>query len=174
MEQDNPPKVICIACKKEKLVTSFSVNGRNGYRRKICKPCIKLGITKVAVEEGEYRYCAACKLDKPSKDFYRNNFLASGYEVRCKNCQKNKIKINQDGPKYIVRKPHQQEWANYFNIIGVTKKDYKTMYIFLNKVGYSLENNNIHEQFCKKWGLTPKEPSIPFKNTYTPKDFNLV
>ena len=174
MEEDNTPKVICVACKKEKLITSFSVNGRNGYRRKICKACIGLGITKVPVEESDYRYCAACKLDKPSKDFYRNKLLISGYETRCKKCKNNRIKINQDGPRYAHRKPYQQEWANYFNIIGVTKDDYKSMYIFLNKVGYSLEENNIHEQFCKKWGLTPHKPKKPFKNTFTPKDFNLV
>lgn len=173
MEENNVPKVICLACKKEKLITSFSINGRNGYRRKICKACIGLGITKVPDEVAEYRYCPACEYEKPAKEFYRNKAIITGYEIRCKICKKNRIKINKDEPRYPNRKPYQQEWTNYFNLVGITKNDYKSMFVFLSKVGYSLEES-IHVQFCKKWGLTPKQPNKPFKNTFTPKDFNLV
>jgi NMD protein affecting ribosome stability and mRNA decay len=173
MEENKTATMTCVVCEREKNITSFSIYGRKGFRRKVCKVCITEGKTMKDIKTVETRYCAACELDKPINQFYRNNLLVGGYEGRCKNCKNNRIKINKDEPRYPNRKPYQQEWANYFNIIGVTKNDYKSMYIFLNKVGYSLEEN-IHEQFCKKWGLTPHKPSKPFKNTFTPKDFNLV
>jgi hypothetical protein len=172
MEENNTPKVICAACKKEKLITSFSINGRNGYRRKICKSCIGLGITKVPIDAGEIRYCQACERQKPIKDFYRNRAMRDGYELRCKVCHFNGVKRNKTESKYPNRKPHEQKWKNYFNIVGVTKNDYRNMFLFLESSGYSLKDD-IHIQFCKKWGLTPHIPKQIFKNQYTPKDFNL-
>ena len=173
MEENNTPKVICLACKKEKVITSFTVNGRNGYRRKICKICIGLGITKVPIESGELRYCEACETQKGIKDFYRNNLFKDGYELRCKICRNNNVPRNKERSKLSAKRPHEQEWKNYFNIVGVSKNDYRTMYLFLQSAGYSLDED-IHIQFCKKWGLPPHNPKEQFKNHYTPKDFNLM
>jgi len=173
MEENKTATMICATCNVKKLITGFTVYGRRGYRRKICKMCVNQGLTMKDVKTVETKYCQACELVKPINQFYRNNTLVDGYERRCKNCHNNRVKINKEESKYTKRKPYEQEWKNYFNIIGVTKNDYKSMFIFLNKAGYSLEEN-IHEQFCKKWGLTPHKTKKPFKNTFTPKDFDLV
>ena len=173
MEENNIPKVICPVCKKEKLITSFSINGKNEYRRKICKTCVGLGITKVPIDAGDVRYCEACEHQKHIKDFYRNRAMKDGYELRCKVCQKNNIKRNKDSSKSNNRRPYEQKWKNYFNIVGVTKNDYRNMFLFLESSGYSL-NEDIHEQFCNKWGLPSHNPKREFKNQYTPKDFNLI
>lgn len=176
MEENNIPKVICPVCKKQKLITSFSINGKNGYRRKICKICIGLGITKVPInmsDASNVRYCEACEIQKTIKDFYRNRAMKDGYELRCKVCQKNNIKRNKDRSNLSKKRPHEQKWKNYFNIVGVTKNHYRDMFLFLESSGYSLKQD-IHIQFCNKWGLTPSNPKREFKNQYTPKDFNLI
>jgi hypothetical protein len=176
MEENNTHKVICQGCNREKSITSFTVYGRNGYRRKVCKICVSSGITTIPkdiIEDNpELKYCPACNVLKSLKQFYRNKVMNDGYQARCKMCQINNIKINKVGAKYPNRKPHEQKWENYFNIIGVTKSDYRNMFLFLESSGYSLDED-IHEQFCIKWGLPSHNPKQVFKNQYTPKDFNL-
>jgi NMD protein affecting ribosome stability and mRNA decay len=174
MEENKIATMTCVVCEKEKNITSFIIYGRKGFRRKVCKFCLSQGLTMKDIKTVETKYCEACYITKPINQFYRNNAISTGYERRCKNCHNNRVKINKEKSKYSKKKPYEQEWKNYFNIVGVTKEDYKRMFIFLNKSGYSLENNDIHEQFCKKWGLTPQKPKKPFKNTFSPKDFNLA
>jgi hypothetical protein len=53
------------------------------------------------------------------------------------------------------------------------KRDYVESFIFLKAMGYSLDQD-IHIQFCKKYGLTPNDPKKTFKNIFTVKDCDLI
>jgi hypothetical protein len=174
MEETNPLETIkCITCDIEKSVTSFNHSNKRNYTRKICKVCIKNGLTMKDIKVTEDKRCEACEVIKPINQFYRNRALIDGYERRCKNCHNNRIKINKNEPKYEKKKPYQQEWKNYFNIVGVTKNDYHDMYIFLRGIGYDL-NQNIHEQFCKKWNITYVPQEKEFNYHFSPKDCNIL
>jgi hypothetical protein len=174
MEQKNPLKTIkCPTCNIEKSITSFTYNSTSNYTRKICKVCIQKGLTMKDVKITEDRCCEACEVVKPINQFYRNNALIDGYERRCKMCKINRVKINKNEPKYPNRKPYQQEWENYFNLVGVTKNNYRSMYIFLEGIGYDL-SQNIHEQFCKKWNITYSPLKKPFNNHFSPEDCDIL
>jgi hypothetical protein len=45
--------------------------------------------------------------------------------------------------------------------------------MYLKDAGYNLKED-IHIQFCEKYGLTPHNPRKVFKNTYSQKDCGLV
>jgi len=79
---------ICNVCGKEKSITSYSINGRAGYRRKSCKLCyatrferMEILIDKDALKE---KMCKACNMIKDIKSFHRNNLFRDGYDARCK------------------------------------------------------------------------------------------
>ena len=121
MEQIDPvEKKICLACEKEKKITSYS-RTRNGNRPNVCNSCRSLGRTI------------------PN-------------ELKSSRARKSTT-LRLGNPKMI---------------------DYEKCYKFLESAGYSLKEEDIHEQFCKKYGLTPNSPKKTFLNYYSPKDLGLI
>jgi hypothetical protein len=53
------------------------------------------------------------------------------------------------------------------------KRDYVEAFVFLRAMGYDL-TQDIHIQFCKKYGLTPNDPKQTFQNIFTVKDCYLI
>jgi hypothetical protein len=114
----------------------------------------------------ETKICGAC--EKP-KRITRFQLLRSGNRGSvCNLCKslgitiKNKVKAKK---KLIHNHPLQ--------LTAVFERDYVNTYEFFKAMKYSLEED-IHEQFCKRHGLTPNSPKKIFKNHLSPKDLGLV
>jgi hypothetical protein len=170
MEENDEIKRICVVCGKEKSIKSYVVNGRNGYRHKICKVCVSMGLTRrdLAPLPKETRMCASCEVTKPINQFYRNNALIDGYEKRCKTCKINNISSR------VKAEPKEKYNAEVtMNLVGLREDDFKSTYLFLQSIGYDL-SRNLHEQFCEKYNL-PVNP-VPYTTKYhfSPKDLDLI
>lgn len=145
---------ICDACGASKPLTSYSVNGRDGYRNRRCKICVYLG-----VPDKKTKVCPACNVEKPMIDFTTDH--KKERVRRCKLCKSRGIKIPPE--KKIntkgVKKGPMPRLAN------VTKEDYKNMYLLFSEVmGYDINSKlSIHEQFCQRHNLTPNNPLNHFK-----------
>jgi hypothetical protein len=112
------------------------------------------------------RLCRACNKEKKLSQFHKQN-AADGYTARCKMCQNSGILI----PKHKIIKNE----IIPLTLTGLKEGDYVDMYKFLNAVGYSLnDENDIHEQFCIKYGLKPSNPKQTFNYHFTPKDLGLI
>lgn len=114
----------------------------------------------------EKRICLGCGLEKRIKSFPVN-----GRKHRGRICSICKLKgitlpIKEQGIKKETR-----ESVLKLNYVG--KDDYIASYEFLKSIGYSLDKD-IHEQFCKKYNLTPNNPKELFDNYFSPKDLDLV
>jgi hypothetical protein len=148
---------VCDTCNKEKPITAFSLNGRNGYRNKKCKPCV------IYNKNGDKKVCKACNIQKPIDEFPISN--THGVKAaRCKLCRINKILI----PKEKKELNGKSKFVSQ-RLTNVTKEDYKNTYLFLkNILGYDLKSKlSIHEQFCLKHNLTPHNPLNTFKEYYS-------
>jgi hypothetical protein len=167
MKQKEPLKTkICVACEKEKSIDSFNTNKTNGYTSRRCKICVKNKNYKVEDEVGETKECKVCKEIKPVKQFNKA-YGMDGFASRCKLCVKNKMLI----PKELKEQPGRKELV--MELYATSKQDYVDTYKFIETMGYNL-NDDIHIQFCKKYGLTPRSPKKKFLNHYTQKDCGLV
>ena len=71
------------------------------------------------------------------------------------------------------KKKKEPQKQNPLQLGFVQVKDYENAYKFLESAGYSLKED-LHIQFCKKYGLTPNSPKQIFNNHYSPKDLGLV
>ena len=168
MEENDEIKRICVVCEKEKNITSFVVYGRKGFRRKVCKVCVNQGLTMKDIKTSETRTCASCNTKKSIKQFYRNNALIDGYEKRCKSC-----KINNISSRVKAEPKEKYNVELSMNLVGLKEDDFKSTYLFLQRIGYDLKRS-IHEQFCEKYNL-PVNP-VPYTTKYhfSPKDLGLA
>jgi hypothetical protein len=119
------------------------------------------------LEPVEKKICKACGVEKLHKRFTK---LASGNRAGvCNICRSLGNTIKKGGSK-------KQPKKNIPLSLGfVQVKDYENAYKFLEKIGYKLnKKGDIHEQFCKKYGLTPNSPKEIFNNHYSPKDLGLI
>ena len=171
MEEMNEITRICAVCGKEKSINSYVVNGRNGYRHKICKVCVSMGLTrKDLAPPKETKKCPACEVTKPINQFYRNNSLITGYEPRCKVCKNNRISSRVKG------EPKQKSSAEpIMSLVGLSKEDFRKTYLFLQAIGYNLSGDkSIHEQFCLKYNLPVNPEPYNTKYYFSPKYFGLA
>lgn len=114
----------------------------------------------------ETKVCKACGVVKQLKRFQK---LPSGNRGNvCNLCKSLGNKIKKDGEK---KTPPRKNNALQLGNVGI--KDYRSMYEYLEKIGYSL-TEDIHEQFCKKYGLTPTKKKKKFNRQYTPEDCGLI
>jgi hypothetical protein len=117
------------------------------------------------LEPVETNICRACNVAKKLKSFQT---LKSGNKCGvCNVCRATGRRIPK-GTK-INRKPKNIELQMGF----VRKQDWEYMYKSLEKIGYDL-SKDLHEQFCNKYGLTPRSPKQTFKNHYSQKDLGLI
>ena len=163
--------MVCVVCEKEKLITSFSVYGRKGFRRKVCKVCVNQGLTMKDIEISETTLCIACNIKKPINQFYRNNALIGGYEKRCKICKKNNISSRQKNDKIYKSTKSTGDFSP--SLVGLSQEDFRSCYLFLQKIGYDL-NRNLHEQFCEKHNLPVNPEPYKTKFYFSPKDLGLA
>jgi hypothetical protein len=114
----------------------------------------------------ETKICRACGRNKKLKSFQT---LKSGNKAGvCNLCKASGRKI----PKESSKEPPKDIALMLGN---VNIKDYTLMYKFLEKAGYVLsKKEDIHEQFCKKYGLTPNKPKNVFNRYYSQKDCGLI
>ena len=106
------------------------------------------------------RVCKACGNEKNLKSFHRNGLYKDGFDVRCKICKRQGVLVKERKPKKIAKTPSP------LSLKCPTKEDYKTMFLFLERMGYDL-NRDIHIQFCEKYNFKPKKRPYKSENFYT-------
>jgi hypothetical protein len=122
----------------------------------------------------EVKVCKACHIERTIKNFNKNSSFSDGYESRCKICKSNGTKIISKSDGKWSKKNHKIKRSDYIlPFTNPLKRDYVQSFTFLRDMGYSLDQD-IHIQFCEKYGLTPNNPKQTFKNTFTVKDCDLV
>jgi hypothetical protein len=118
------------------------------------------------IEPVEKKICRACGIEKQISKFPS---LTSGNRAGvCRICKATGRNIPKEK---IGRKEPKKN--NPLQLGNISIKDYENTYRFLESIGYSLKKD-LHEQFCKKYGLTPSSPKQEFNNYYSPKDLGLV
>jgi hypothetical protein len=93
--------------------------------------------------------CNVCGKEKSVDSFHKCSTCKFGRQGTCKICksQKDKMKRGTDNPREKLQFPR---------MYPTTIDDYREMFLFLKDCGYD-PTKNIHEQFCLRYGLTPKE-----------------
>ena len=116
------------------------------------------------IEPVEKKICRACGVEKQVKRFTK---LAIDKRANvCNLCRAlgNTIKDKKSKP---LKK------NNPLQLGFVQVKDYENTYRFLESIGYSLKED-LHIQFCIRYGLTPNSPKQKFNKHYSPKDLGLI
>jgi hypothetical protein len=118
------------------------------------------------IEPVEKKICRACEREKKITSFSKGaNGKRGGVCNLCKSLGMT-IKNKNTAPKKIIKNTPLQ--------LGfVQAKDYENAYKFLEKAGYSLKED-LHIQFCNRYGLTPNSPKQEFNKHYSPKDLGLI
>ena len=120
------------------------------------------------------KICKACLIERAVKNFVKSKAFPDGYESRCKICKRNGTKIVFENSGKWSKKSKKIRNSEYIlPFTNPLKRDYVESYIFLREMGYSLDQD-IHIQFCNKYGLTPNDPKKTFKNHFTQKDCDLI
>ena len=164
-------KKICSTCKIEKHYLEFNLNGRNGYRNKKCKTCVKS--LKSGIPIIILKTCKACLIERTIDNFDKSKDWPDGYQSRCKICKNNGTKIMfKNSGKWSKKNKIKTNYRGLI-ITNTMKHDYIETFVFLREAGYNLKED-IHIQFCEKYGLTPNTPKKTFKNYYSQKDCGLV
>jgi len=170
MIKDDENKKICGVCKKEKSITSYTITGKNGYRRKVCKVCVSQGLKmEKKIDEGN-RVCCSCQKQKPLTEYYKNRNVSSGYSGKCKKCVSSGnlcIKKEKSNKKKLIKREVGP------TLYSVSKEDWLETYSFLKSIGYDL-TKNIHEQFCLKYNLKEKKRTYEKSIQYSPKELGLI
>ncbi len=167
---------VCNVCGKEKPITSYSINGREGYRRKSCKLCYatrfeRQGIlidTSTLVQ----KMCKACKMIKDIKNFHKNLQFRDGHDARCKLCKQKGITCTKKGSHNEFQKKIKDA-DNGLKLSSVRREDWLDTYKLLGDMGYDL-TKNISEQFCEKYNLNYREKKDKKGLYKTPKDLGIV
>jgi hypothetical protein len=118
-------------------------------------------------EPVEKKICKVCEKEKKITSFTK--LLTGNRGSVCNLCKSLGHTIKKKNPtqrKVIKNNP--------LSLGNVSIKDYVLMYQFLERAGYTLGNNDIHEQFCKKYNLKPKKKKAVFNNHYSEKDCGLI
>ena len=116
------------------------------------------------------KICCSCKKEKELKAFYKNGYVSSGYDGRCKLCRKKNLKCRGNKERVKVGRPKLQNAPQLWN---VRKEDWIETFEFLKSMGYDL-SKNIHEQFCVRHNLEPRKRMYEKSIQYTPQDLGLI
>ena len=165
MVKDDENKKICVICNVEKSLSSFGVNGKNKYRRRQCKVCVSQRLKMIKTPVLNTKVCNACNIEKEIKLFNKQQGIGDGYAARCKKCKLNGI--------LMPREKKEKKEIRPLTLAAPSIQDYKDMYKLMETIGYSL-SEDLHIQFCIKYGLTPNIPKKTFLHYYSQKDCGLV
>jgi hypothetical protein len=165
MSKDEEIKKICAVCNQEKPLSRFTINGRNGYRRRVCKVCISQKLKMTVPMALDTKVCKACNVEKEIKCFSKQQGIGDGYAARCKKCKLEGNLIPKEKKERIEFRP--------LTLAAPSIQDYILMYKLMEDIGYSLKED-IHIQFCTKYGLTPNIPKQTFLHYYSQKDLGLI
>ena len=117
------------------------------------------------LEPEEKKICRACGIQKRLKSFQT---LKSGNKGGVCNLCKSQGKRIPREPK-----PSRIPKNVALQLGFIRKEDYIDMYKTMELMGYNL-SEDLHIQFCKKYGLTPNSPKQTFNNYYTQEDCGLI
>jgi len=119
----------------------------------------KISKKELQTTNGEInRVCADCKRLKGLEHFYKCEHCKGGFMKRCKICfQRWKVEVREPKPK---KKRGMTNSGSMAKMTACTKQDYMEMYEFMEKLGF--DPNNVHKDFCLKYGL--QEKIRPAKN----------
>jgi len=122
------------------------------------------------------KICCSCGFEKHITSFYKNAYVPTGYEARCKTCKNNKQRCraekNYDRSKNLSSGRPRQDAPQLWN---VRKQDWVETFMFLKSIGYNLSGDKtIHEQFCDKHNIEPKKRTYEKSIQYTPQDLGLI
>ena len=117
------------------------------------------------LEPVEKKICRACNNLKKLKSF---QLLKSGNRGSVCNVCKSQGKRIPREPK-----PSRVPKNIALQLGFLRKQDYTEMYKAMELMGYNL-SEDLHEQFCLRYGLTPNNPKQTFKNHYSQKDCGLI
>lgn len=165
MSKDEEIKKICAVCNQEKLLSRFTINGRNGYRRRVCKICVSQKLKMITPIALDKKLCKACDVELDIKHFSKQQGIGDGYAARCKKCKLEGNLIPKEKKERIEFRP--------LTLAAPSIQDYILMYKLMEDINYSLKED-IHIQFCKKYGLTPNIPKQTFLHYYSQKDCGLI
>lgn len=176
MKEEEEITRVCNVCGLEKSITSYSINGRRGYRRKSCKLCYASRFERNGIlidkDSLKQKMCKACMIIKDIKSFHKNNLFVDGYDARCKLCKQRGITCTKKGGNDEFKK-RLKDADNGMKLSSVHKQDWLDTYDLLKGIGYDL-TKNISEQFCLKYNLPYKERH-DLKGLYkSPKDLGLI
>lgn len=156
----------CAACNVEKSLINFTVSGREGYRNRRCKICVKNKNFEVKIENNCKR-CTSCSQVKQLQSFYKRTHQKDGYDTRCKNCVVNKLYSSnyfRAKEKYIK----DPAFDEIFRLRITKKEDYIETYKFFERIGYDLKSpKTIHQQFCERHNLNEHIRKDQFPNYHS-------
>ena len=116
------------------------------------------------LEPVETKICRACSIEKKITSYSRTS---SGNRAGvCNLCRS----LGRTIPDKKKKEPKKQ---NPLQLGFVQVKDYENAYKFLESAGYSLKED-LHIQFCNRYGLTPNSPKQTFLNHYSQKDLGMI
>ena len=115
-------------------------------------------------EPVEKKICRACGIEKALTKF--PTLMSRNRAGVCRICK-------ATGRTIVKTKVKEKKVDAPLNLGNVNINDYIKMYQYLEKSGYSLEED-IHEQFCKRYNLTPHSPKKVFNRHYSQKDCGLI
>ena len=119
------------------------------------------------------KICCSCLKQKTIENFWKNTQIKGGRDNKCKMCKvQGKFCVKKELKRPNAGRPKKSNAPQLFN---VKKEDWVETFIFLKKIGYDLSGHRtIHEQFCEKHHITPKNRTYEKSIQYTPKDLGLV
>jgi hypothetical protein len=113
------------------------------------------------------KLCCACEKEKPVKQFYKCKLFIDGYMSRCKSCRAKHIRCN------LRKSRTTNESYPELSLHGVSRNDFIQTFRFLEKIGYSLQEN-IHKQFCERHNLPTKKKIVEKGLRFTPEELGLI
>lgn len=95
-----------------------------------------------------------------------------GYDAKCKLCRRGGKLCRKSNN---LEKPEPVRKKEYPYIASPTQEDWIKTFLFLRDIGYELKDDlSIHEQFCIKYNLTPRNELYEAKKRFTPKELGLI
>lgn len=113
--------------------------------------------------------CSCLKRKELETGFHKNSAMKDGRYNRCKICVNLGLNCR---PKPSNKKIKRFKKNDGPYLLNIRDTDWIEMYDFLKQIGYDL-NGSIHEQFCSKYNLTPKERTKEKSIQFTAQELGL-
>ena len=107
--------------------------------------------------------CNTCGREKSLHSFHNCKSCKDGKQTKCKICVSNYERRRKEQGKLERPRSYAARLTN------PTIEDYRMMYQFFESIGYD-PTKDIHEQFCLKHGLNPRQRPLRDKNKFSYDD----